>query len=61
MSREYEEMIHEENKALLKKLTDDRDLWRARAMAMFWLLPEDVTIGQLRDDTEKAKTFFAGT
>ena len=40
------------------KLKAERDLWHARAMAMFWRLPDDTKCGDLRADAEKALAMF---
>ena len=37
----------------------ERDMWKARAMAMLWRLPDDVTIAEIKADAEKAITFLA--
>jgi methylmalonyl-CoA mutase N-terminal domain/subunit len=38
----------------IAKLRVERDLWHARAIAMFWRLPDDTMCSDLRADAEKA-------
>jgi hypothetical protein len=42
----------------LRKAEAERDLWHARAFAMFWRLPDDMLVGDLQRDTERAKVFL---
>lgn len=44
--------------AKIKELEEERDTWKARAFAMFWKLPGDLTIGELQDDAERARAFI---
>jgi hypothetical protein len=46
-----------EAKADLEKLRMELDTWRARAFAIFWKLPDDLTLGELQHDAEKPKRF----
>ena len=48
----------EEARREIEKLKAERDLWQARAFAMFWRLPGDTLIGDLQRDTEKARAFL---
>ena len=41
-----------------KRLKAERDTWRSRAMVMFWRLPDDTKIGELRAEAETAELFF---
>lgn len=41
----------------IETLKAERDLWKARAFAMFWRLPDKTIIGELREDVEKAKSY----
>lgn len=51
--------ILQELRAENAKLKAERDLWHARAMAMFWRLPDDLKVSELREDTEKALAMFS--
>lgn len=46
-----------EARAEIKRLRADRDLWHARAFAMFWKLPKDLKVGDLQRDAERALAF----
>ena len=35
----------------------ERDTWKARAIAMFWKLPPEMTVGELQQDAERAMAF----
>lgn len=50
--------ILQQMKAEIAQLKAERDMWHARAFAMFWRLPADTTCGELRKDTEKAMAFL---
>ena len=34
--------------AEIEQLTAERDLWRERAERMFWLLPDDIRLGEIQ-------------
>ena len=38
----------------IERLRAERDMWHARAVAMFWKLPDDTLCGDLRKDTATA-------
>lgn len=40
------------------RLREERDMWHARAFAMFWKLPGDLKIGDLRRDSEAALKYI---
>lgn len=40
------------------RLRAERDTWHARAFAMFWKLPGELTIAELQADTYRARTFL---
>lgn len=42
----------------IDKLKAERDMWQARAFAMFWRLPDDTLCGDLRTDTDRALTML---
>lgn len=50
--------ILQQLKAENAKLREERDLWHARAFSMFWRLPDDTKISDLRADAEKARKMF---
>jgi hypothetical protein len=50
---EYGQMRRE-----IESLRQERDTWHARAFAMFWKLPGDLTLGELQDDAERARVFI---
>lgn len=39
----------EESRAEIERLQAERDLWKARAERMFWLLPGKVRVAQIKD------------
>lgn len=40
-----------------EKLRAERDTWHARALAMLWRLPGELTVGELQADSERALAF----
>ena len=63
-AREYVEGWHESKRYNLSRAEEieaierERDLWKARAMAMLWRLPDDVTIAEIKADANKAAAFL---
>ena len=47
--------------AEIERLRTERDIWRARAFAMFWRLPDHLTLGELQDDARRAMEIGGGT
>jgi uncharacterized protein with von Willebrand factor type A (vWA) domain len=56
-TQEDMDKLREDALATIKKLTEERDIWQARAFAMFWRLPDDTNLGELREEAEKAMIF----
>lgn len=38
----------------IERLRAERDLWEARCVAAFWMIPDHVTVGELQDAAERA-------
>lgn len=59
-TQEEMDQLRAEAMSEIKRLTEDRNLWHARAFAMFWRLPDDTKIGDLHADAEKAMSLLYG-
>jgi len=46
-------------RAEVERLTKERDEWTARAVGATWLIPDETTIGALRDARDRAKALIA--
>lgn len=57
-SQEEYDKLRADAHAEINKLKAERDMWHARAFAMFWRLPDDTLCGDLRTDTERALTML---
>lgn len=53
LRREFKKLI-EDLRAEIERLRAERDMWQARATAMFWTMDGNVTAGELRAKTAQA-------
>jgi hypothetical protein len=52
----FDEIVRQRKE--IAELERERDVWKARAFAMFWQLPDEVQIGTIRKQSESAMAFI---